>query len=172
MKMNSCRAALPCIGTSSSNSPLAFVLLLPKSAENFPMLLEELPDNFDNWLSSLSPQRIELTFPKFTLDARLPLRDPLEQLGMEDPFDSDANFTGIDGMRDLFLNKVVHQAFLTLDEQGVTAAAATAASLGMKSVLEKNPPIPLIADHPFLFFIVDLKSHEMLFMGKLTQPKT
>ncbi len=164
-------AALPFNGISNGGGNLAFVLLLPKSAENFDATFGELAQKFNSWLSSLSPELVELKLPKFALNTRVDLGEPLQKLGMEDAFDSNANFMGIDGMRDLFLNKVVHQAFFDLDENGVTAAAATAASIGVTGMLDNKPPIQMIADHPFLFFIVDLKSQEMLFMGKIVIPK-
>jgi serpin B len=165
-------AAIPFVGKSLGGGDLAFILLLPKSADNFATMLSELPHVFSDWLSSLSPKRIALKLPKFTVDTRLSLGDSLEQLGMKDAFDSTANFAGIDGMRTLFLDKVIHQVFFSLNEQGVTATAATAASMGITSSPEAAAPIALTVDHPFLFFIVDLKSQEMLFMGKVAQPKT
>ncbi len=155
--------ALPFIGGN-----LAFVVLLPKSADNFIPMFDDLKSNWNNWLSSMSSKRIALQMPKFDLSNRFDLKKPLEQLGMEDAFDSNANFVGIDGMRDLFLNAVVHEAYLSLDENGVVAAAAAAVSTSVKGV----PPgatTSMIVDHPFLFFIVDLKSHAMLFMGKIEE---
>lgn len=163
-------AAIPFAGKSNDGGNLAFVIILPKSAENFSAVIAELPNALNEWIKSLSTQKVELKLPKFTIDTRLSLNEPLKQLGMEDAFDANANFVGIDGMRDLSLNKVVHQAFFALDENGVTAAAATAASMNMTSMPEKKLPPQLIADHPFLFFIIDLKSQEMLFMGKVFQP--
>jgi serpin B len=163
-------AAIPFTGVSNGGGTLGFVILLPKSAENFTAMLSELPSKFSDWISSLSSQQVELKLPKFIIDTRLNLGPPLQQLGMEDAFDSNANFVGIDGMRDLFLNQVIHQAFFALDENGVVAAAATAASMNVTSTPVKTPPVQLAADHPFLFFIVDLKSQEMLFMGKVAQP--
>lgn len=163
-------AAIPFIGKSNEGGSLAFVVLVPKSSENFNAMVDELPGALNHWLGQLSSQRVELKLPKFTINTRLPLNTPLKEMGMEDAFDANANFVGIDGMRDLFLNKVVHQAFFALDENGVTAAAATAASMNVTSTPDKTPPVLLIADHPFLFFIVDLKSQEMLFMGKVSQP--
>lgn len=162
--------ALPFSGLASGGGSLAFVVLIPKSADNFTAMFNELPNQFDEWLSSLSPTEVDLKLPKFTMNCRYSLNDALQQLGMEDAFDSNANFMGIDGLRDLFLNKVLHQAYFALDENGVTAAASTAASMNIKSSLQKAPPVKMIADHPFLFFIVDLKSQEMLFMGKVVQP--
>jgi serpin B len=162
--------ALPFVGMSNSGSHLAFVLLSPKSGDNFSSMFHEFSKSYEEWFSFLKPERVDLALPKFTFASRYDLGQPLQDLGMEDAFDSNANFTGIDGMRDLFLNKVVHEAFFALDENGVTAAATTAASFNVKSVLPDQPPIQMIVDHPFLFFIIDLKSHEMLFIGKVVQP--
>jgi len=163
--------ALPFAGTNDNGSHLAFLLLIPKSHDNFSPMFQGFSESHEEWLSLLSSKRVDLTLPKFTFSSRYDLNKPLQDLGMEDAFDSNANFTGIDGMRDLFLNKVVHQAFFALDENGVVASAATAASINVTSVLPNEPPISLIADHPFLFFIIDLKSHEMLFMGKVVNPE-
>ena len=164
-------AALPFEGIANNGGELALVVLLPKSSDNFSKMSQELPDSLKDWISSLKPERINLKLPKFSLSSRFDLGAPLQKLGMEDAFDSDANFTGIDGMRDLYLNKVVHEAVLDLDENGVTAAAATAAAI-FATGFPKEPPILMNVDHPFLFFIVDLKSQEMLFMGKMAQPGT
>lgn len=163
-------AAIPFAGRSSGGGNLAFVVLLPKSADNFTTMFNELPSEFNNWLNALSVERVALKLPKFKMEMRFSLKEALEQLGMEDAFDSHANFVGIDGMRDLVLQKVIHQVYFELDEKGVTAAAATAAGIGATAMPPSNPPIDLIVDHPFLFFIVDLKSQEMLFMGKVVQP--
>jgi serpin B len=161
--------ALPFVGTSNSGSNLAFVLLSPKSVDNFLSMFDAFSESYEEWFSLLKPEQVDLTLPKFIFSSRYDLNKPLQDLGMEDAFGSNANFTGIDGMRDLFLNQVVHEAFFALDENGVTAAAATAAAIGIKS-FPLQPPIPMIIDHPFLFFIIDLKSHAMLFMGKVVQP--
>lgn len=164
-------SALPFQGKSLGEGHLAFLIILPKSAENFDMMQGELSNELNNWISSLSPARLDLKLPKFVQNTRLDLNTALEEMGMEDAFDSEANFTGIDGMRDLFLNKVVHQAYFSVDEQGVVATAATTATMGVTSAApEKLASIPFYADHPFLYFIIDLKSQEILFMGNMTQP--
>ena len=162
--------ALPFIGMANGGNKLALVILLPKSADNFSNMFDELNASFDHWISTLEPQQVNLKIPKFTLSNRYDLNESLKQLGMEDAFDSDANFTGIDGMRDLFLNKVVHQAFFDFDENGVTAAAATAAAINATSAGPKETAFVMNVDHPFLFFIVDLNTQEMLFMGKIAKP--
>ena len=164
-------AALPFQGKSTEEGSLAFLIVLPKSAENFDMMQGELPKELNGWISSLTPSRLHVKIPKFIHNTRLDLNEPLQEMGMEDAFTSEANFTGIDGMRDLFLNKVIHQAYFSVNEQGVVATAATAANIGLTSAAsEKSNDTAFFADHPFFYFIIDIKSQELLFMGKMAQP--
>lgn len=162
--------AMPFLGVSQDNGRLAYLVLLPKSGDNFQMMMQELPSSFSEWLKALSLQRVSVKIPKFTLSNRFDLNGALRRLGMEDAFTSEANFIGIDGMRDLMINKVIHETFFALDEKGVSATAATAVSLNIKSMPPQEPPIEFTADHPFLFLIVDLNSQEVLFLGKFEQP--
>jgi serpin B len=135
-------AALPFLGKSKGGGNLALVILLPKSAENFSVLVNEISDEFDDWLSSLAPERIDLKLPRFRLKSRFDLTEPLKKLGMEDAFDENANFAGIDGMRDLVLDKVIHEAFFDLDEQGVSAGQNTA------HLHDRRSPVPLFHYRP------------------------
>jgi serpin B len=149
---------------------LACVLLLPKSQENLAIVEADLTNTFTEWLSTLKKDQVMVQIPKFTTTHRLDLNQILQTLGMNLSFTTQANFSGIDGKLDLYVSKVVHQAFFSLDENGVTAAAATAASIGVKSLAPASPPVSFVADHPFLFFIIDLATQEMLFMGKFQLP--
>lgn len=161
--------ALPFNGATNRGSSLALLIVFPKSPSNFALVLRELMGSYDEWLSSLKSEHIDLSLPKFTFSDRFDLTKPLEDLGMEDAFDAVANFTGIDGMRDLYINKIIHQAYFSVDENGTCAGTATAAPAGAGSAAAQKPTVQLVIDHPFLFFIVDLKSHEMLFMGKVSK---
>ncbi len=153
-----------------ANSPIAFVIVLPRSAENLSRVEEELDDNFHEWIDQLAQTHIDLKLPKFTLTERINLNETLQTLGMKLPFTTQANFSGIDGKLDLYLSTVLHQTFIALDEQGVTAAASTAAAIGVKSLPPSSPSTPFIADHPFLMFILNLDLKEVLFMGKFQEP--
>jgi len=75
----------------------------------------------------LEQQQVDLYLPKFSLRSRFEnLRAPLEHLGVKDAFDDKrADFSGMDGTRDLFLGAVVHESFVQVDEEGTIAAAAT-----------------------------------------------
>jgi len=118
---------------------------------------------------SLAPsQPAQLYLPKFSFGTRLVLNDVLAGMGMPDAFDSaTANFSGMDGDTDIFVQTVVHQAFVEVDEEGTVAAAATGESNGGALF---SPPTIAIAS-PFLFLIRDTHNGSLLFMGRVEDPR-
>ena len=92
-------------------------------------------------------------------------------MGMPDAFSlPPADFSGIDGKKDLVISAVLHKAFVDVNETGTEAAAATAVIVGRTSVMPDPPPV-FRADHPFVFLIRDTRTGSILFMGRLTNPK-
>jgi len=94
-------------------------------------------------------------------------------MGMPDPFiDGKADFSGMDGTTDLFISKVIHKAVIAVDETGTEAAAATATEMAVircgGSV--QRPPIPIRVNRLFLFFIRDMQSGTVLFVGRVLNP--
>lgn len=164
--------ALPFKGATQEGGKLALVIVLPKSSANLNAVARELENGFTEWLTALKPEKVNVKLPKFTQNNRLDLKLALEKLGMEEAFGNDANFQGIDGMRSLMLDHVIHETLISVDEQGILASAVTTAPMHLKNASPETPPTLFSADHPFLYFIVDLKSREVLFMGQLKNPKT
>jgi serpin B len=107
-----------------------------------------------------------LSMPKFKFSFGQALNDALAALGMPDAFTSAADFSGIDGAKDLLIQTVVHQADIAVDEKGTTAAAATGIGVGTTSI-ELNF---LTVDRPFLFFIVHQPTGAILFAGRVVDP--
>ncbi len=120
-------------------------------------------------IASLEPsQQAQLYLPKFSFGTRLGLNDVLAGMGMPDAFDSaTANFSGMDGHTDIFVQTVVHQAFVEVDEEGTVAAAATGDSNG--SALFSPSTIAIAS--PFLFLIRDTHNGSLLFMGRVEDPR-
>ncbi len=163
--------ALPFKTCDSQTSLPALLIVLPSSQNDFIHLEKKLTsDMIRGWLSELKPTHVGLHLPRFCLKQRFDLNTPLKELGMGIAFSERANFSGIDGSKDLFLSKVVHEAFFDLNEHGLEAAAATSASISLKSAPPSVPPIYINANRPFLFFLVDLKTGAPLFMGRLCDP--
>jgi serpin B len=84
---------------------------------------------------------------------------------MKDAFDN-ADFSGITGSRDLAISQVVHQATVTVDEEGTEAAAAT----GIAFYQSAERPVNLTIDRPYVFLIRDHLTGSILFAGRVTDP--
>ncbi|HYA86538.1 MAG TPA: serpin family protein [Nitrospirota bacterium] len=152
---------------------------IPYAGNNFSMLvIMPDPGTFDAFLSSLTPtvlgditnqlsaQEVALSLPKFTFTEVADLGSILQSLGMTDAFNPDtADFSGIDGKRDLFIQDVFHQAFISVDEFGTEAAAATAITIS--GTTEPAQPLSFTIDHPYIFVIREIKTGSILFLGKV-----
>jgi len=116
-------------------------------------------------VAAIQPGAVELSLPTFTFTAALDLK---VALGAIDAFTADADFSGMDGTRDLAISDVVHKAFVAIDESGTEAAAATAVVVGDTSV---PVTVPVAFDRPFLFLIRDRPTGEILFIGRVVDPR-
>ena len=107
----------------------------------------------------------DLIMPKFKFETGVGLNETLSALGMPEAFTDAADFSGIDGARDLAVQSVIHKAIIAVDEKGTTAAAATGISVGTTSA-----PPTLVVDRPFLFFIRHNPTGAILFQGRVVDP--
>jgi serpin B len=123
-------------------------------------------------IGSLKATEVSLSLPKFQTTFKLELGEILSRMGMPLAFDSfAADFSGMTGKRDLYISKVIHQAFIHVDEKGTEAAAATAVVMDFKSAPPSYRIKVFNADHPFVFLIKDNISGSILFMGKIMDPR-
>jgi serpin B len=122
---------------------------------------------FDEARAALLEHLVDLHLPRFSFRAALELPNALKALGMKLAFGA-ADFSGIAGPPgELFIDNVYHQAFVAVDEQGTEAAAATAVVVTDESAPEQAE---VTFDRPFLFFIYDDPTQQILFAGRLNTP--
>lgn len=154
-----------------AGSPLAFDVLLPTANDGLSELEKSLqPEKLSAWLGALQNRTVELAMPKFRAESGFSLRDALARMGMQEAFGASADFSGIDGRRDLFVSEVVHKAFVDVSEEGTEAAAATGVTV-KPLAMRASPRTVFRADHPFAFLIRDARSGVVLFEGRLLKPK-
>lgn len=151
---------------------LEFIALLPKTATALPDLETSLTTGqLATLLGKLTkPHEVDVFLPRFELNTRYGLKAPLEALGMVNAFDPSADFSGMDGKRDLLIGSVVHQAFVEVNEEGTEAAAATGVTMMPTMVMQPQPTPVFRADHPFLFIIRETDTGSILFLGRLAAP--
>jgi serpin B len=152
---------------------LAMVVLLPKKTDGLAELQKSLTqDRLAAGLGRLSTHRVQVTLPPFKVTAEFALSETLAALGMVDAFDPGAaDFSGMNGKRNLFLQAVVHKAFVDVNEEGTEAAAATGVGVGIVSYTPPPPPAVFRADHPFVYLIRDNRTGSVLFLGRLMNPQ-
>jgi len=144
----------------------AMVALLPEAdlADSLPVLTA---DSLSSLLKRLTPTEISLAIPKWTYKSGFSLKDALTTLGMPDAF-ADADFSGMDGRKDLAIDDVYHKAFVAVDEKGTEAAAATGVVIRLTAVLTTAPQVTF--DRPFIYLIRDRQTGAILFVGQVTDP--
>jgi serpin B len=147
---------------------LSMVILLPDAGEfeAFEATLDA--PALETVLDGLAYESVALAMPRFEFSAKFRLEEALAALGMVDAFTGAADFSGMTGNRDLFLSAVVHQAFVSVDEAGTEAAAATAVVASLTAAPAE--PLEVTVDRPFLFLIRDLETGAVLFLGRVLDP--
>jgi serpin B len=101
--------------------------------------------------------------PEFKYDYSEDLENIIKNMSITKAFQSDADFSALTGKANgLFINKISQKTSITLDKEGVSAAAATIISCG--SAFPKEPYY-LYLDRPFVYMIVDGRTDVPLFIG-------
>ena len=122
-------------------------------------------------LDAFGVSEVVVTLPKFTATGEFSLSKTLARLGMADAFKPSADFSGMTAAEGVFIDDVVHKAFVNVDEKGTEAAAATAVTMRVTSIMKNKPqPKEFKADHPFLFLIRHRPTGAVLFLGRLMRP--
>lgn len=147
---------------------LSMVILLPDSGKfsSFESSLdfEKLYEIIDG----IGYQEVALTMPEFEFESSFDLKKTLSEMGMPVAFSGDADFSGMTGNRELFIAEVVHKAFVSVDEAGTEAAAATAVVMELTAVPQE--PVTIEIDRPFIFLIRDIETGTLLFVGRVMNP--
>jgi serpin B len=108
--------------------------------------------------------------PTFSYEWDTSLRDTLSAMGMPLAFSGGADFSGMTGNRALFIDDVLHKAFVAVDEEGTEAAAATAVIMREAAPRQPASPIEFTVDRPFIFLIRDRATGTILFIGRFLDP--
>ena len=152
---------------------LEMTIVLPKQGKTLAGVEAGLISGaLDRTLNSNAHAEVAVTIPRCKVETSYTLNDTLEAMGMPTAFSDTADFSGMTGKRDLFISLVVHKAYVSVDEEGTEAAAATGAVMELTAA-PADPPVIFRADHPFLFLIRYSPPKEqslILFMGRVTDP--
>ncbi|XP_015375358.1 PREDICTED: serpin B4-like isoform X4 [Diuraphis noxia] len=148
------------------------IILLPDAKDG----LKDLENNFSKIKlheisNKMTQHHVTVKLPRFKLEQSLQLEETLSNLGCPTMFTRAANFSNIVEDGDLYVTKVVHKAYVDVNELGTEAAAATVMTFGLESViLPASPPpsVDFVADHPFTLSIISV-NNDVMFIGRLSK---
>ena len=119
-------------------------------------------------MSIVGNEKVNIIMPKFKFEKKYFMGNTLAEMGMPTAFSpGEADFSGMDGSKNLYLGFVIHQAYVDVNEEGTEAAAATAAGIQTTAIHIENY---FKADHSFVFIIQDKETGSILFMGRVENP--
>jgi serpin B len=147
---------------------LSMVILLPLSGQFKTFESSINGQTLQGIISHLAATRVNLTMPKFQFQSSFGLKSALSALGMGVAFTSGADFSGMDGKTDLFIQDVLHKAFVSVDENGTEAAAATGVVVGAVAIPANQVEVNI--DRPFIFLIRDIPTGSIIFLGRVIDP--
>jgi serpin B len=157
---------------------LAMVILLPEEAY-FRKLYAKAFSKFEKGLDEKQilsvidalenhGENVIVSLPKLKLDTKYNLKKNLEEMGMTEAFYiNKADFSGITTQEPIYISDIIHKAYVSVDEQGTEAAAATAVGEYVGAIREY---ITFDINRPFVFCIVDRETKAILFVGSIVDP--
>ena len=167
---------------------LSMVVIAPNDPVKLAALEQKMTkENLAGWITNLNQRTVNVYMPKFKVETEYTLGDAdspaaLQKMGMVrafvDPRDptNGAVFDGMshatDPQNKLYITRVLHKAFVEVNEQGTEAAAATAVLMAVPaSAVPMVPFTPTFkADRPFIYLIRDRVTGSILFLGRMMEP--
>lgn len=149
----------------------AFAALLPNEGVSLADCAASLTgEDLADLLKAPVSRDVRVTMPKFEAEYSADLSDALRAMGMELALGG-GDFSGIGTSAEgpLYISRVIHKTFISVDEKGTKAGAATAVEMAPTSAPMEDPKV-VILDRPFLYFIFDTQTGLPLFVGAVTDP--
>ncbi|KAG0432450.1 hypothetical protein HPB47_020820 [Ixodes persulcatus] len=144
---------------------LSMTILLPRENDGVDRLKHCLTgQRFRNLVSDMHSIRAAVCLPRFRLEIKYSLTDPLKSVGINEIFSDSADLSGISTQGNLNVSGVEHKAVVEVNEEGSEASSSTS-GLVSKSV----ETLKFWVDHPFLFFIRNTVTQDILFMGQVNR---
>ncbi len=141
--------------------------ILPPAGTDVDAFIQTLDQaRWDAIVGALAHREADVYLPKFTMTWKDTLNSDLKAMGMEHAFCDCADFTRMSPLGDkLYIDFVLQNTFVNVNEEGTEAAAVTTVGVGVESA-----PPTIRFDRPFVFVIRERLSGTILFMGKVAVP--
>lgn len=149
------------------NGAYEMTVILPREGVSVAEMLQGMDaKSLSSFRYKMDECKVDLKFPRFTIEQKLELNDVISAMGSPSMFTSLADFSKMSGDQ-LYVSQMFQKAKIEVTEEGTKAAAVTAAVMMLTSL---NPPEPrrvrFYADHPFVYVITQRASGAILFIGQ------
>jgi serpin B len=159
---------------SYESGEVSMVFLLPDEVDGLEALEDQMDrETVDGWLGQTHEAQVDVRIPSFEMETEFPIEEVLVDLGIETAWiEGEADFSGMldPDVENLWIGRVVHKAFVRMDEEGTEAAAATGVVMKGEMSAAPSEPATFHADHPFVFLIRDRLTGTILFQGRMSDP--
>lgn len=149
----------------------SFVALLPNEGVDINDYLSQLTgSNFMSIINNAKDEPVTAVVPKFSYDYKILLNDALKSMGITKAFDSDADFSRLasSSTDNIYIGEVMHKTFISVDEKGTKAGAATSVEVRDTAVIISHT---VRLDRPFIYAIIDNSTGLPIFIGKFLSLK-
>jgi len=153
---------------------LSMSIFLPNAGKSLSAFEAEFTqENWDDWRRNFFKHAGQIGLPRFKIEDKMTLNDPLAAIGLAIAFDQNkADFSKMaEVAQRVFISDVIHKTFMEVNEEGTEAAAVTAVTMAATSApMHRVEPFRMIMDKPFFIVLSDDKTGEILFAGHIAQP--
>lgn len=154
---------LPYLGSSCS----MFVVLPPEGMKIDGFLPYVNENTYKQAMGMMAPAEVKFKMPKVKMETELLLNDVLMGMGVRTAFTGAADFRGISESGPLAVSQVKQKCYVDISESGTEAAAVTSVMVRLTSVRPEIDLKVMTVDRPYVFFIADKESDNILFAGKI-----
>lgn len=155
----------------SGEKKLSMLILLPKETFGLQKTLEKFSgESLQTMWNLMTPKRVILSLPKFSLNGTYSMNETLSSLGMSSLFAPGANLSLMTDDISLYLDTLYHRAMVSNDEAGSDAGTPYEVAIPPLSSSALANPALFTVDHPFLVMVVDTDARAVLFMGRVSSP--
>lgn len=154
---------LPYLGSSWS----MFVVLPPEGMKIDGFLPYVNENTYKQAMGVMAPAEVKFKMPKVKMETELLLNDVLMGMGVRTAFTGAADFKGISESGSLAVSQVKQKCYVDISESGTEAAAVTSVMVRLTSVRPEIDLKVMTVDRPYVFFIADKESDNILFAGKI-----
>lgn len=150
----------------------AFVALLPNEGTSVSDYISSLTgEHVASLLANASYASVNATIPKFTVRCSTDIVNALQAIGITDAFmGQTADFSGLGTSKNgnIFISRVLHDTFLTVDEKGTKAGAATLVEANDGAAMDTKR---VFLDRPFVYMLIDCEHNVPIFIGTVMEVK-